>query len=96
MSGIIYLMCVSLFDFRTMFSFCTREQKYRRENRPEKHWVTSFFLVKILKEFLYTWSMTNKFNWFHQPNLVGMSGDFTFQDGKSCISILHCVIFLLL
>ena len=61
-----------------------------------KHSGTSLFLVKILKKFLYTWRMTSKFNWFYQPNLVGIRGDFCFQDGKSCISILHYAIFLLL
>ena len=31
-----------------------------------------------------------------QPNLVGISVDFCFQDGRNCISILHYAIFLLL
>ena len=55
-----------------------------------------YYLVKILKKFLYIWRMTNKFNWFYQPDLVGIRGDFCFQDGKSCISILHYAILFLL
>ena len=31
-SGIIYLIFVSLFHFRPVFSFCTREQKYSPTN----------------------------------------------------------------
>ena len=89
-----------LFNFCALISFqtnvCTREQKYGRENRHEKHSSTSLFLLKILKKFLYTWRMTNKFSWFYQTNLVGIRGDFCFQDHKSCISILHCAILLLL
>ena len=33
--------------------------------------------------------MTNKFSLFYQPDLVGIRGDFCFQDGKSCITLCH-------
>ena len=97
LSGIIYLIFVSLFHFRTMFFFVEKMFSFcRRENRPEKHSGTSLFLVKILKTFPYNWRMTSRFNWFHQPILVRIRGDFCFQDGKSCLSTLHYAIFLLL
>ena len=73
----------------SMFSFCTKGKKYRRENWPEKHSGTSLFLVKILETFLYTWRMANKFSWFYQPNLVEIRRDFCFRDGKSCITLCH-------
>ena len=50
----------------------------------------------MLKKFLYSWRMPKKFSWFYESNLVGIRGDFCFQDEKSCISILHYAIFLLL
>ena len=59
--GIIYLIFVSLFRFRPMFLFYTGVQKYR-EHRPEIDSGTSFFLEQILKKFLYTLMMTNKFS----------------------------------
>ena len=46
----------------------------KRENRPENHSDASLFLIKILKKFLYTWRMTNKLNWFYQPNVVKIGG----------------------
>ena len=51
----------------SMFSFYTRVQKYRRDKiGPKKHSGTSLFLVKILKNFLYIFRMTNKFTGFYQ------------------------------
>ena len=34
--------------------------------------ISSHFLVKILKTFIYTWRMTSKFSLFYQSNLVGI------------------------
>ena len=67
------------------------------EHGPEIDSGTSFFSVQILKKLLYIWRMTSKFNRFYQPNLVMLGlGELNFQDWKSWIIILHCIIFLLL
>ena len=50
-----------------MFSFYTRVQKYRRDKIGSKKYSGTFlFLVKILKNFLYIFRMTNNFTGFYQ------------------------------
>ena len=88
--------CVLISFHANVLFLYQRIEVQKRKSAWKTFRYLSLFLVKILKNFLYTWRMTNKFNWFYQPNLVGIRGDFCFQDGKSCTSILRYVILLLL
>ena len=88
LSGIIYLVCVSLFHFRRC-SLLIREYRSTEEKIGAKNYK---YIEKI--------SMYLEDDWQNQLILPAKfsrdRGDFCFQDGKSWISILHCNIFFLL
>ena len=87
--------CVLMSFQDNVLFFYQRIEVQKRKSVRKTFRYFSFFSKNIVY-ILYTWRMTNKFNWFYQPNLVGIRGNFCFQNGKSCISILHYAIFLLL